>query len=138
MLGNEGACQPHTTAAGMMPNLINTKTTIPTCKHPRCVTCKHYNTGNSFKSTSTGRQYTIRNSFTCNSNNIIYLITCTKCKKQYGGYTQTTLKDTINQHRTNIKNNKTIYVCVHFNFSDHKTSNLSVQAIDTHSNYFTR
>ena len=70
ILGNEEACQPHTTAAGMMPNLVNTKTTIQTCKHPRCVTCKHYNAGNS--STSTGRQYTIRNSFTCNSNNIIY------------------------------------------------------------------
>ncbi len=80
-------------------------------------------------STSTGRQYTIRNSFTCNSNNIIYLITCTKCKKQYGGYTQTTLKDTINQHRTNI----TIYAY----FSDHKTLNLSVQAIDIATTYLT-
>ncbi len=31
MLGNEGPCQPHTTA-GMMPNLVDAKTIIQTCK----------------------------------------------------------------------------------------------------------
>ena len=37
------------------------------------------------------------------------------------------------RHRSNINNNRTIYICVHFNFPDHNIRNLSVQAIDTDS-----
>ena len=129
-LGNHGTLQEHVTA-GVLPALHSTHNTIQTCKHPRCTTCLHYNTNRSFISTSTRQQYIIRHSFNCNSNNVIYLITCTKCKKQYVGYTETRLKDRINRHRTNIHNNKIIYISIHFNFPDHKLANLSVQAIDT-------
>lgn len=69
-------------------------------------------------------------SFSCTSSNIIYLITCTKCKKQYVGLTTKQLSTRINHHRLNILNRKQIYVSVHFNFPDHSITNLSVQAID--------
>ena len=55
------------------------------CNHLRCVTCQHFNTNMFFTSTSTRTTYCIRQPFSCNSKNIIYLITCTKCKKQYVG-----------------------------------------------------
>lgn len=121
----------HHSTTGSMPTLQHVNVTITTCKHPKCTTCKHLNTNTFFTSTSTRQQYTIRHSATCNSSNIIYLITCTKCKKQYVGYTQTRLKDRLNRHQSNIRNNKTIHICIHFNFPDHKLSNLSVQIIDT-------
>ena len=122
--------QGHTTS-GQLPQLKKTNITISTCKHPRCVTCKHLNTSTSFKSTSTGTHYPIRYSFSSSSSNLIYLITCTKCKKQYVGLTTHTLKYRVNHHRTNILNKKCIYLCEHFNLPDHNIGHLSIQAIDT-------
>lgn len=41
------------------------------------------------------------------------------------------LNTRINHHRSNILNKKSIYICVHFNFSDHSIQDISVQPIDT-------
>ncbi len=38
-----------------------------------------------YKSTITGREYKGPATYTCKTENVIYLITCTKCKKQYVG-----------------------------------------------------
>ena len=120
--------------AGKMPQLLESSPITKTCNHPRCVTCTHLNCNNHFRSTATGKIFPIRHSFTCTSSNIIYLITCTKCKKQYVGYTTTQLNQRISRHRSNIVNHCSIYICVHFNFSDHNLKNLSVQIIDTAPN----
>ena len=127
---NDMPKQSHTTS-GQLPQLKRTSVTITTCKHPRCVTCKHLDTNNSFKSTVTGTHYPIRHSFSCSSSNLIYLITCKKCKKQYVGLTTHTLKYRINHHRTNILTKKSIYLCDHFNLPDHNIEHLAIQAIDT-------
>ena len=119
------------TISGQLPQLKKTNITISTCKHPRCITCKHLNTSSSFKSTSTGTHYPIRYSFSCSSSNLIYLITCTKCKKQYVELTTHTLKYRVNHHRTNIFNKKNIYLCEHFYLPDHNIGHLSIQAINT-------
>ena len=74
--------------------------------------------------------YNIRHQFTCTSTNIIYLITCNKCKKQYVGHTTNQLNTRINHHRSNILNKKSIYISQHFNRPDHSISNLKVQPID--------
>ncbi len=97
-------------SAGTMPRITQSTTTIHTCKHPRCTTCQHYNTTRSFKSTTKGRQYT---PFTCNSKNLIYLISNNVHKMQ-----ETTRR--INRHLSNIR--KSIH-------PDHNLKNLSVQAI---------
>ena len=121
-------------SAGKLPTLRSFETCPQPCNNPRCSTCQHFNPENYFRSTSTGRTYPIRRPFSCVSRNIIYLITCTKCKKQYVGYTTTQLNQRMCRHRSNINNNRTIYICVHFNFPDHNIRNLSVQAIDTDPN----
>lgn len=101
------------------------------CKHPKCATCQHFKNTSFFKSTTTKKCYKIRHSFSCNSKNIIYLITCTKCKKQYVGKTTRPLKERINHHRTSIFTQQKRYISIHFNFPDHQITNLTVQAIDT-------
>ncbi len=101
------------------------------CRHPRCITCIHYNTNNFFTSTVTKRRYKVRHQFTCSSQNIIYLITCTKCKKQYVGKTTKSLRERINHHRSTILTDQNRYLSIHFNFPDHSLDNLSVQVIDT-------
>ena len=117
------------TIAGHLPDLRPTVRTQK-CNHPRCATCKHLNCSKTIKCTRTGVSYPIRQSFSCTSTNLVYVITCTKCTKQYVGLTTKKLSTRINHHRTNIFSNKAIYVSKHFNLPDHSVDNLSVQAID--------
>ena len=118
------------TIAGQLPLLRTQGARTKRCNHPRCLTCRHLNCSKYVTSSKTGVTYTIRHSFSCTSSNLIYLITCTKCKKQYVGLTTKQLNVRINHHRTSVLNHKQIYLSVHFNFSDHNINNLSVQAID--------
>lgn len=125
---NQEETQSPTTA------ILPKKRTLPqptACKLRRCATCQHFNSLNHFTSTANRKSFKIRQPFSCNSTNVIYLITCSKCKKQYVGKTTKPLRERINHHRTNINRNKKIYVCVHFNFPDHQLSNLTVQVIDS-------
>ena len=124
------ATSDHVTA-GQLPQLGLQNARTKRCNHPRCVTCKHLNCSKYFTSTKTGTTFTIRHNFSCISKNLIYLITCKKCRKQHVGLTTTQLNIRINHHRSNILNHKCIYLCVHFNFPDHSILDLSVQAIDT-------
>ena len=94
---------------------------------------QHANTYNAkpfFTSTKTKQSYTIRHNFSCNSENLIYLITCTKCKKQYVEMTTKKLNVHLNHHRTSIFNHNRTYLHKHFNLPDHSLRNLTVQAID--------
>ena len=65
--------------AGTLPQLKSKGILVKKCGHPRCATCQHLQCQPSFKSTKTKQSYPIRHSFSCNSENLIYLITCTKC-----------------------------------------------------------
>ena len=87
-----------------------------------------------FQSTATKKLFKIRHSFTCNSNKVIYLITCANCKKQYVGKTTRTLRERVCQHRHSIKKNQDQYVSKHFNLPGHNLSHLTIQAIDTADN----
>lgn len=119
----------HTTA-GKVPILRSTDIKIRPCGNHKCTTCTHLNCNPYFTSSVTKQNYPIRFSATCSSTKIIYLVTCTRCKKQYVGLTTTQLNTRINHHRSNIFRNKTIYFCIHFNLPNHSIQNLSVQIID--------
>ena len=118
------------TESGALPRVRNRPPLVRPCNNPKCNTCTHLNCSTFFTSSITKQRYSIRHPATCTSSNVIYLITCTKCKKQYVGLTTKQLNVRINHHRSNIFRNKTIYICVHFTFPDHNITNLSVQVID--------
>ena len=120
-----------------LPSLLSTPTSITPCKQPRCLTCQlHLNCSPTFRSNHPRHRntYSIRHSFSCSSTNIIYLITCTKCRKQYIGCTRTQLNTRINHHRTSINCKKSTYIHKHFNLPDHSITNLTIQPIDTPTN----
>ena len=118
-----------------LPNLHSKRPTISPCHHPRCATCRfHLICNPSFKSTHPRNRtiHRIRHSLTCTSKNIIYLITCTKCRKQYIGCTTQQLNVRINHHRTNILNRRHVHIAQHFNRPDHYLNqHLKVQPIDS-------
>ncbi|GFN80179.1 reverse transcriptase [Plakobranchus ocellatus] len=88
-------------------------------------------TNSSFKSSTDGQTYKItQGPLTCNSNNIIYLITCQKCFKQYVGQTCQTLRSRFYHHRFTIHNDRDTPVAKHFNLIDHNIQHLNIIAID--------
>ncbi len=78
------------------PNLHSCKTPwncrfCPTRKHP----------GN-FRSTTTGRKYKSPE-YTCNTRNIVYLITCNRCKIQYVGETYRSFRERMTEHERYVR-----------------------------------
>ena len=62
------------------------------CGRKGCTTCLHSIPSNTFQSSFTNRTYSIWKKITCDSSNIIYLITCLQCNKQYVGESGRKLK----------------------------------------------
>ena len=75
------------------------------CKSKRCIICSiHLKETTSFTSTTNNTTYFIRNTMSCKSTNLVYLIDCASCNKvQYVGETQQTLQKRMYGHRHNIK-----------------------------------
>jgi GIY-YIG catalytic domain len=106
----------------------NTSTIITKCSHPLCKSCinfkdlSHLPIFNNHKINTT-------NTLSCNSSNIIYLIHCNKCFLNYVGQTSRMLKERLNNHRSDIKNNKPTAISIHFNSPQHNISNLEIMPI---------
>jgi hypothetical protein len=100
----------------------------PCCK-PRCLTCRLIKKGTTFVSNIKQNEYKIKGSFNCQSNYVIYLISCSKCEKQYVGQTSTTLNSRMIAHRYDIKHQLDKPVAKHFT-SVHTPNDLTVQVID--------
>ena len=60
----------------------------------------------SFKSTNTGKTYKIRQRLDCDSDWLIYLVTCKKCRGQYVGKSKTPFKIRHSNHKQEIKKDK--------------------------------
>ena len=73
-------------------------------KFNRCHACPVIHESSSFKSTSTGKIYKIRQNLSCDSAWVIYLSTCKKCKGQYVGKSKNAFKKRHSGHKQEIKN----------------------------------
>ena len=117
------------------PKFTHNQTLITPCKHSHCLTCRyHLLCTSTFHSTHPRNHttYRIRHHLTCKSTNVVYLITCTKCRKQYVGYTTQQLNTRMNHHRTNIMNRARTHIATHFSSPGHILNlHLKIQPIDT-------
>ena len=68
----------------------------------RCETCLVMETSSSFKSTNTEQEYPIHFDMNCKTKEIIYLMTCKKCKIQYVGQTSGSLRERMWKYRNRI------------------------------------
>ena len=57
------------------------------CGDKRCKTCEKGTFGETIHITSTQKTFIIKQKITCKTSNVIYCITCKKCKAQYIGET---------------------------------------------------
>ena len=60
--------------------------------------------GDIFKSTRTKKVYKMKQKLTCDSDWVIYLITCKKCEGQYVGKSKTIFKKRHSNHKQEVKN----------------------------------
>ena len=91
-----------------LPSLESGSNSItPKCKSgQRCNHCPNINRDGYIHSHSTGRKYACVSFGCCQSQNLIYCLTCGHCGLQYVGQTKTTLKTRINNHRSTIRTGK--------------------------------
>ena len=103
------------------------------CSRSNCALCRHHlQPGARVTSSVTKNSYKILSNSHCNSANLIYVITCDKCKKQYTGQTSNKLRLRFNNHKAAIKKpNTDESVALHFRQADHSVMDLKIQIVET-------
>ena len=76
-----------------------------------------------------GTSYKILGKFTFQSRYIVYVMTCTICKKQYVGETTQTLNKRFRTHESFIRNNTENNIAEHFNLENHSETNYTVKIV---------
>ena len=85
------------------------------CEQRFCHTCENVKECSSVISSTTKFVFKIRQNLNCASTNLIYLVHCKECDKQYIGQTKRSLRLRTNNHRADIAHNRDTTVAVHFN-----------------------
>jgi hypothetical protein len=101
-----------------------------TCLKPRCRTCPYSSRAHTFRSHTHSKVYTIKQKLTCESKNLVYLITCSFCGLQYVGQTKNSLRVRHTQHKYSILSQKDTPVSHHFNSPNHSLQHYTILAIE--------
>ena len=100
------------------------------CTNTKCTACNYITESTHFTSSHNARTFHIHTKLTCNSSNIIYLITCQKCFLQYVGETGRLLKNRINDHLSAIRLNRQTPIGIHFNQPQHSIKHFTALPIE--------
>lgn len=103
------------------------------CGSKRCKTCQHVSESGTFTSNITHKCYNVVSpnpSMDCNTKNVIYLISCTRCGVQYVGETGQKLRNRINNHRNRLRKLSALYLYQHFNSDGHTEDDISIMPIE--------
>ena len=96
------------------------------CGRPRCKNCVHIRTSMTFASAIMEQKFRARVTANCRTKNIIYLIECQRCKKQYVGETENPLHLCMNGHRSDYYHKLSDKpVAEHFNTIGHSFEDLT-------------
>ena len=112
---------------GINPNRIRQ---MNHCTHKNCPLRRNFLRTDNFKSHTTKRTYKKWHVGNCTTKNVVYMLTCTLCGKQYVGQTKRELKVRIGEHLYNIKKHHDTPVAQHFNHTNHSADNLRCEIIE--------
>ena len=65
----------------------------------------------------------------CSTTNVIYLISCAKCDRQYVGETKQKVSARLSGHRSAIKKHANTFIARHFNLPGHTMDDIRIQPI---------
>ncbi|CAN7944232.1 unnamed protein product [Ixodes hexagonus] len=117
--------------------LVKSKTTTPEslgsrpCRKPRCKVCKHMS--ETTRATSTNSEFTwnINGSYDCSTANVIYLLHCDICSKQYVGQTDLAFRLRFNNHKCHAKTLPELPLSKHLSLPNHSIDNISVIILES-------
>ena len=72
------------------------------CGKKKCKICDNVVTGDEFKSYVEGRSFPINHRFDCDSEGVVYLISCKSCGLQYVENTITAFRLRFNNHKNSL------------------------------------
>lgn len=102
------------------------------CNLPKCITCPYLDPNTRFIG-PTGH-FSVRNRFTCRSENLVYILSCTLCSKLYVGETYRSLNDRFVEHERAARLKYNTPVGNHFREAPHEPfSHLRIAAVWTNS-----
>ena len=106
------------------------------CQRRKCVICeKHLAEVSTFMSCRTGESFNIRGNYTCDTSNIVYLISCKKCRgAQYTGQSQNSLRERFYLHRSHIGRDVGTPLTHHFNLPGHSLDDVECVVIERMQN----
>ena len=100
-----------------------------------CITCHYITDGRTnYTFSATGETRTITDHIDCNSKNLIYMVHCRRCNKQYLGETKRRLKDRFNEHRRPVDRptptSRPTTVSDQFLSDDHTTNDIELTPVE--------
>ena len=98
------------------------------CQRPRCHTCEFITPLTDIRGPKS--TFTIRDHFTCMSENLVYCISCRRCSHIYIGETGRSLRSRIGEHLRSVRNNTPGFpVAQHFNSAGHSITDVQVRGM---------
>ncbi len=99
------------------------------CAKP-CASCPLVESTNFIQSSQTGKKFPINIAANCQDINVIYVITCRKCKIQYVGETGRTSNERFRNHEASIRKGDPHPVAQHYSQDHHSPRDMKVTIID--------
>ena len=97
----------------------------------KCLICPFVQTCKNVKATSNNTTVDINASVNCKTTNIIYCITCQKCKMQYIGESERSIQERFSEHKTYVASNQVSKATgAHFNLPGHSISEMRVVILE--------
>ena len=98
-----------------------------------CRYCPKLDRSGRITCTTTGKKHASKHNITCNSNNLIYCITCKRCSNQYVGQTKNSIKERFKCHFFSVTQPTKSNTAVgrHFSAPDHQgLSDITIHILD--------
>ena len=97
------------------------------CNNPKCKTCPFVSNCTVLQGPK--KSFYIKKHFTCNTENVVYAISCTTCKMIYIGETGRSLSIRFKEHLADTLHHRDKPVANHFNLPNHTTGSMRVQGL---------
>ena len=99
------------------------------CLKPRCQVCPYLIENQTAKSRNSNSESNLDTTVNCDSTHVVYLISCNKCRAQYIGETERSLRKRISEHLSYIDHGREA-TGGHFNSKGHNKSDVRVQVLE--------